>query len=541
MSNEIRPSVDAGGKLVLEIAVESTVQTFTWVILDQAGKVVAGDEVDRGTTGGGVPLGQEFSVIVTDAHGHYWHGNGNGKGKGEDEREAHAMQLGTGDYQVQLYLDHPQRRGSARTRFGKLELLDEDAFSVLNEGVVAPAVASDVGAPLRVALVREGTTGEAEPRSPVTYAEFRKFLEAEWGRGEEYDDANSWPVFGGKPYEALRSAARDFVAQAKVTSFGDLLPPGYADGKLAEAETQFPAVQLPRDARTPYLPGVELIWNYWLEEGMLVQTLNVILARFQNRRLPGRDPLVRFDVTPLLPAAQPPVGLRRGRDAPAHRPPSRGRVRVRVRVLAHRSRRASTAHGGRAPQRLHRDLPPGAVPRPPLLQGARRPHRAGRRVPALPGAARLPHRALAGHAEPVRRDGRRRTRRVHRDAEHPGRAADAGVPRRSADDALPRGVDGPGRQHEVDPGLDRHEHHALQRPGRRSASSWSSPSGSATGPTPSVGGAEAATWAQAFRYGIQKYAAAYRTATGVDLAEEPNAEKPSTLLARRLAGTRIRA
>ena len=58
---------------------------------------------------------------------------------------------------------------------------------------------------------------------------------------------------------------------------------------------------------------------------------------------------------------------------------------------------------------------------------------------------------------------------------------------------------------------------------------------------PAVGAQEAASWAQAFRYGIQKYAAAYRTATGVDLAQEPNTEMPSTLLARRLAGARVRA
>lgn len=52
----------------------------------------------------------------------------------------------------------------------------------------------------------------------------------------------------------------------------------------------------------PNVPFVELIWNYWLEEGMLVQTLNHILARFQNRRVgPGHDALARFDLNPLLP------------------------------------------------------------------------------------------------------------------------------------------------------------------------------------------------------------------------------------------------
>ena len=50
--------------------------------------------------------------------------------------------------------------------------------------------------------------------------------------------------------------------------------------------------------------AVELIWSYWHEEGMLAQTLNAILARFQNRRITpdGRpDPLARFDIDPLRP------------------------------------------------------------------------------------------------------------------------------------------------------------------------------------------------------------------------------------------------
>src|SRR5829696_3289351 len=50
--------------------------------------------------------------------------------------------------------------------------------------------------------------------------------------------------------------------------------------------------------------AIELIWSYWHEEGMLAQTLNAVLARFQNRRLTadGRpDPLARFDVDPLRP------------------------------------------------------------------------------------------------------------------------------------------------------------------------------------------------------------------------------------------------
>ncbi len=56
------------------------------------------------------------------------------------------------------------------------------------------------------------------------------------------------------------------------------------------------------DFPLPNVPFVELIWNYWLEEAMLVQSLNFILARFQNRKLGrGRDTLARFDLNPLLP------------------------------------------------------------------------------------------------------------------------------------------------------------------------------------------------------------------------------------------------
>jgi hypothetical protein len=47
--------------------------------------------------------------------------------------------------------------------------------------------------------------------------------------------------------------------------------------------------------------GLELIWNYWHEEGMLVQAHNAVTNRFQNlRTVPGRlDPLARLELDPL--------------------------------------------------------------------------------------------------------------------------------------------------------------------------------------------------------------------------------------------------
>lgn len=47
---------------------------------------------------------------------------------------------------------------------------------------------------------------------------------------------------------------------------------------------------------------LELIWSYWHEEGMLVQTMNAITLRFQNRRgFSDRDPLAELEIDPLRP------------------------------------------------------------------------------------------------------------------------------------------------------------------------------------------------------------------------------------------------
>ena len=47
---------------------------------------------------------------------------------------------------------------------------------------------------------------------------------------------------------------------------------------------------------------IELIWSYWHEEAMVVQSMNAISQRFQNRRGPGeRDPLAQLEIDPLRP------------------------------------------------------------------------------------------------------------------------------------------------------------------------------------------------------------------------------------------------
>ena len=52
--------------------------------------------------------------------------------------------------------------------------------------------------------------------------------------------------------------------------------------------------------KNPFL--VELIWSYWMEQAMLVQTINAVSLRFQNLyHLPYIKPLERLDIDPLRP------------------------------------------------------------------------------------------------------------------------------------------------------------------------------------------------------------------------------------------------
>ncbi len=103
---------------------------------------------------------------------------------------------------------------------------------------------------------------------------------------------------GSHSYERLMTLARDYAQLCRCHGVADFYPPGYLDTRRA-AE---PLLGLPRNQRPEVdLPCIELIWNYWQEEGMLVQTLNHVVARFQNRRTSAGDPLARFDVSPLLP------------------------------------------------------------------------------------------------------------------------------------------------------------------------------------------------------------------------------------------------
>ena len=65
-------------------------------------------------------------------------------------------------------------------------------------------------------------------------------------------------------------------------------------------ESPFCGADIPNRVLAPCL--LELIWSYWHEEGMLVQAINAVSLRFQNKRGPGdREPLANFEIHPLRP------------------------------------------------------------------------------------------------------------------------------------------------------------------------------------------------------------------------------------------------
>jgi hypothetical protein len=75
--------------------------------------------------------------------------------------------------------------------------------------------------------------------------------------------------------------------------------------------TDFPAAEDPQgislfcddlDAKVLEPIFMELLWSYWHEEAMVVQSINALSLRFQNKRGPGeRDPLANLETHPLRP------------------------------------------------------------------------------------------------------------------------------------------------------------------------------------------------------------------------------------------------
>lgn len=84
--------------------------------------------------------------------------------------------------------------------------------------------------------------------------------------------------------------------------FAKLAGESIFDGGLCGPEGELQASSAVLAEKLNYPCMLELIWSYWHEEGMLVQTMNAISQRFQNRHAQAvRDPLAQLEIDPLRP------------------------------------------------------------------------------------------------------------------------------------------------------------------------------------------------------------------------------------------------
>ena len=392
-----------------------------------------------------------------------------------------------------------------------------------------------VGAPgqLNVVLGNEKRDVRIDVNDPcASYRGFADYIAgrlegvaASAGVGGNVGTYGVFGAFGGENYRLLKEAAFDFAAECRCTSVFDLAPPGYEQARKLEQ-----GISLRSES---YLPCVELIWNYWQEEGMLVQTLNLILARFQNRVASrGVDPLARFDISPLLPLRNLLWG---------YAGDEQNRLSVRRRAAEYEYEYGLTLIGKAVPATrtlverrsgflaafhaiLHQahvyfkevdDLTVTADAFP-LYQSLRECHL----VLANGSHNQYGEMAIAARAEMLVMQ--------YLLAQPPMREFLGGRPMTPYPEPWMDRVD---TMKTIQGWVDTSvlHFHDLATIGEKLVltirlGNWADTA---------VGATQAATWADAFRPLIQKYCAAYRAVTGVDLAREVNTALPSELIARR--------
>ncbi|MEW6291644.1 MAG: hypothetical protein AB1545_17565 [Thermodesulfobacteriota bacterium] len=107
--------------------------------------------------------------------------------------------------------------------------------------------------------------------------------------------------YGEKAYEDLLKMASDFlkIEVDEQSIFFNMQKSAY-DQLKGKSGTCWNDDTLKRRLENPIL--MELIWSYWMEEGGLIQTLNAIAIRFQNKRHPAlKNTLGQFAIDPLRP------------------------------------------------------------------------------------------------------------------------------------------------------------------------------------------------------------------------------------------------
>lgn len=109
-----------------------------------------------------------------------------------------------------------------------------------------------------------------------------------------------WDDYRGKTNGSINPTLPYLALIRKKLGNGDRNDP-FFQNDLPDADRQAVLGAISKKLSRPYM--FELIWSYWQEEGMLVQTMNAIARRFQNIRSPGdmRDPLANLEIGMLFP------------------------------------------------------------------------------------------------------------------------------------------------------------------------------------------------------------------------------------------------
>lgn len=190
------------------------------------------------------------------------------------------------------------RKGNTRKEFDMLRerrflpFNDTDAYRLLKVATEAFLVAncgvdlgsSDTGDPLTKFLTGDATDAGDRIDASITSDQLNSFWKGYLKRINGVSDTTI-------PYLALvREKLKDSPLKSSIFAKED-----------GEAFPEECVGILRRKLLNPCF--LELIWSYWHEEGMLVQTLNTISLRFQNVRGPAgdRDPLRLVEIDPLRP------------------------------------------------------------------------------------------------------------------------------------------------------------------------------------------------------------------------------------------------
>lgn len=106
-------------------------------------------------------------------------------------------------------------------------------------------------------------------------------------------------VTGPRDHGSLVTALSNYLGGVRLPYITRIVESTFGSGTMSE---MLPFCDTMLKGRVECPCFLELIWSYWHEEGMLVQGLNALTMRFQNRRIgDGRDPLAQLELSPLRP------------------------------------------------------------------------------------------------------------------------------------------------------------------------------------------------------------------------------------------------